>query len=194
MLHQLFAVLLAALCVSACQTPPPPPVKPTFYEDLGRPGASVDQQKAAEMISGYRARFGVAPVRLDPELSRIAADYARQMAEADKMTHSLSDASRIGARLKANGYAFDAAGENIAAGYRTLADAFSGWRDSPAHDRGMKDADMTVVGIGTAYNPNSKYKVFWCLILARPKGETLGAPGVGPSPTLVAPAEAAPVE
>lgn len=182
------AALAAAALLAACAAEPPPPrVQPTFYEDLARQGARVDEAKAVEMISGYRARFGVAGLRLDPELSRIAEDYARQMAAADKMSHSLTAESKIGPRLRAAGYAFDAAGENIAAGYRTLAEAFSGWRDSPAHDRGMKDPDMTVMGIGTAYNPASKYKVFWCLILARPKGETLVVPGVGPAPALVAP-------
>jgi uncharacterized protein YkwD len=104
------------------------------------------------------------------------------------MTHSLSAESKIGPRLKAAGWEFAAAGENIAAGYRTLAEAFSGWRDSPRHDRGMKDPEMTVVGIGIAQNPNSKYKVFWCLILARPKGEPIpaGVPGVGAVPSAVA--------
>jgi uncharacterized protein YkwD len=183
--------LLAALTLTACQTEKQAaaPAKPTFYEDLARPGAAVDQSKAAEMISGYRARFGLGPLAIDPELSRIAAGYAADMAAADKMTHALTKESKIGERLKANGYVFVAAGENIAAGYRTLAEAFSGWRDSRAHDEGMKDPDMTVMGIGTAYNPNSKYKVFWCLILARPLDAGSpgleSTPGVGSIPALV---------
>lgn len=182
------AACLAALMLAACQSEPPaPPAIPSFYADLGRPGAKVDAAKAAEMISGYRLRNGAAPLTLDPELNRIAEDYARQMAAADRMTHSLNAESKIGPRLRAAGYAFDAAGENIAAGYRTLAEAFSGWRDSPAHDRGMKDPEMTVMGIGTAYNPDSKYKVFWCLILARPKAVPSGIPGVAAIPAVVAP-------
>lgn len=186
--------LAASLLVAACQSEKPAaPVKPTFYQDLARPGAAVDQQKAVEMISGYRARSGIPPLRLDPELSRIAAAYAAEMAAADRMTHAVTPESKIGPRLKANGYAFAAAGENIAAGYRTLAEAFSGWRDSPAHDRGMKDPDMTVMGIGTAYNPDSKYKVFWCLILARPKDEAPAmTPGVTAIPALVQPRPAPP--
>jgi uncharacterized protein YkwD len=181
-------VLLAPLFLAGCQTeaPPGPEILPTFYADLALPGSAVDQQKAVEMISGYRARFGIAPLRLDPELSRIAAEYARQMAEADRMSHALTKELRLGDRLKRNGYRFIAAGENIAAGYRTLAEAFSGWRDSPSHDRGMKDAEMTVMGIGTAYNPNSKYKVFWCLILALPRTDVEGVPGVDGLPTVLA--------
>jgi uncharacterized protein YkwD len=186
-------VFALALALAACagEKPAPAPAKPSFYEDLSKPGARVDQAKAVEMLNGYRARFGVGPLRLDPELSRIAEDYARQMAEADKMTHTLSAESKIGPRLKSAGWEFAAAGENIAAGYHTLAEAFSGWRDSPRHDRGMKDPEMTVMGIGIAQNPNSKYKVFWCLILARPKGEPMpaGVPGVTAAPaTVVLPA------
>lgn len=178
--------LAAPLALAACQTEKPSvATKPTFYEDLASPTAQVDQGRALSMINQYRMRSGVGPLALDPELGRIARAYAREMADADRMTHSLTEQSKLGNRLKANGYAFEAAGENIAAGYRTLAEAFSGWRESPAHDRGMKDADMTRMGIGTAYNPSSKYKVFWCLIFSRPPGEQVGAPGVAASPSLV---------
>jgi uncharacterized protein YkwD len=188
MMPSRLVLLAAALVLAGCQTdtPPGPEVLPTFYADLASPGAAVDERKAVEMISGYRARFGIAPLRLDPELSRIATQYARQMADADRMSHALTKELRLGDRLKRNGYQFIAAGENIAAGYRTLAEAFSGWRDSPSHDRGMKDAEMTVMGIGTAYNPNSKYKVFWCLILALPRTDVEGVPGVDGLPTVLA--------
>ena len=32
----------------------------------------------------------------------------------------------------------------------------------------MKDPEMSLMGIATAYNPNSKYKVYWALVLAQP--------------------------
>jgi uncharacterized protein YkwD len=58
--------------------------------------------------------------------------------------------------------------ENIGAGYHTLAEAFSGWRDSPPHRANMLNGNVTKMGIAAAYAPQSKYKVFWSLILARP--------------------------
>lgn len=180
------ALLGAALVLAACADKPAPQAsKPSFYQDLASSYVEVDAQKAVQMINQYRANNGSGPLRLDPELNRIAKAYAQTMAKADRMSHAVTSADQIGSRLKANGYAFDAAGENIAAGYRTLAEAFSGWRESKAHDRGMKDPEMTVMGIGTAYNPNSKYKVFWCLIFAKPKSVALGTPGVGPVPSVV---------
>ena len=181
--------LCAALILAACQSAPPPPPKPTFYQDLASPTARVDEQKALSMLNQYRAQSGIAPLALDPRLNRIAEDYAKKMAAADKMGHDVDGKSLLGTRLKSYGYAFSNAGENVAAGYRTLAEAFSGWRQSPPHDRGMKDRDMTLMGIATAYNPNSKYKVFWCLIFAHPPVGQPGGPlqavsAAGPAVTL----------
>lgn len=58
--------------------------------------------------------------------------------------------------------------ENIGAGYHTLAEAFSGWRDSPGHKANMLLRGATHMGIAAVYVPNTKYKVFWALILAAP--------------------------
>jgi uncharacterized protein YkwD len=177
--------MLLPLAFAGCQSDPgPAQPKPSFYEDLASPTAAVDQQKALVMLNEYRARSGIAPLALDPRLGVIAADYARKMAAADKMGHDVDGKSLLGTRLHDYGYAFSNAGENVAAGYHTLAEAFSGWRQSPPHDRGMKDRDMTLMGIGTAYNPNSKYKVFWCLIFAHPP--IAGAP-LAAATTIVVP-------
>ena len=59
--------------------------------------------------------------------------------------------------------------ENIGAGYHTLAEAFSGWRDSPPHRKNMLMPGATHMGIAAVYSPKSKYKVFWALILAAPE-------------------------
>ena len=50
--------------------------------------------------------------------------------------------------------------------YHTLAEAFSGWRESAPHNRVMLDAKATRIGIATAYAPKSKYKVYWALAVA----------------------------
>ena len=55
--------------------------------------------------------------------------------------------------------------ENVSAGYHTLAEAFSGWRDSPPHNRNMLEPKMRRMGIAAAYAPDTKYKVFWALVM-----------------------------
>lgn len=148
------------------------PGEPTFYRSMASAGAVLDAHAAASMISGYRANNGLPPVTLDPALMQLAETQARSMAQRDKITHNPGGAAFI-ARLKASGYDARVAGENISAGYHSLAEAFSGWRDSPPHRANMllKGADR--MGIAAVYAPGSKYKVFWTLIMAgadQPRG------------------------
>ena len=82
----------------------------------------------------------------------------------DKLDHDAGKASE----RRINGYDAKVAVENISAGYHTLAEAFSGWRDSPPHRANMLQSGVTRMGIAAVYSPRSKYKVFWTLILAAP--------------------------
>jgi uncharacterized protein YkwD len=71
--------------------------------------------------------------------------------------------------MKAGGYIYKVGAENIGAGYHTLAEAFSGWRDSPPHNANMLLKGATQMGMAAVYQPGSKYKVFWALIMAAPE-------------------------
>ena len=160
-----FACALAFL--AACAAGPDPSDDPSFYRSMASANAApLDAKTAASMISGYRANNGLAPVAIDPELMKAAEAQARAMAARDKLDHYVIGELR--GRLQASGYDAKFAAENVGAGYHTLAEAFSGWRDSPPHRQNMLLAGATHMGIAAAYAPNSKYKVFWALILAAP--------------------------
>jgi uncharacterized protein YkwD len=58
---------------------------------------------------------------------------------------------------------------NFSAGYRTFAEAFSGWRESKVHDATMLAPRATRIGLATAQAPNSKYKIFWTMVVVEPK-------------------------
>jgi uncharacterized protein YkwD len=160
------AGLLLAAGLAACAAEVVPPSKPTFYNDLASPDVALDANAAASMISGYRANNSLEAVTLDPELTRLADAQARAMVARDKLDRNAGGA--FAARLKGSGYDPKRAAENVSAGYHTLAEAFSGWRDSPPHRANMLLKGATKMGIAAVYAPNSKYKVFWCLILAAP--------------------------
>jgi uncharacterized protein YkwD len=146
-----------------------PKEQPSFYRDLSIPGNELDAAAAASMISGYRANNHLPPVRLDPALMQMAQAQAELMARRDKLDH---DAGKpFVTRLKSSGYDAKAAAENISAGYHTLAEAFSGWRDSAPHRANMLLNGATRIGIAAVYTPASKYKVYWTLILAEPDKE-----------------------
>jgi uncharacterized protein YkwD len=160
------AFVLCALALAACGTAELPK-SPAFYDNLGRAGVEVDAAAAASMISDYRRRSGLPAVELDPTLQRIAQDQARSMAAVDKLTHDPGGRG-FTQRLRAANYDAARAAENVGAGYRTLAEAFSGWRDSPSHNANMLLPGATKMGIATAYAPGSKYKVFWAFVVAEP--------------------------
>jgi uncharacterized protein YkwD len=162
-----FSLLLLLACVLAACATYEIAKTPAFYDDLARPGAQVSVAAAASMLSDYRRANGLPALTADARLVAMAADQARRMAAVDKLTHDPGGRGFI-QRLKAANYDAARAVENIGAGYHTLAEAFSGWRDSSSHNRNMLLAGATRFGIATAYAPNSKYKVFWALVLAVP--------------------------
>lgn len=158
---------ITALGLGACATDiDPPPAQPSFYRSLAAPGAVLDAATAASMISGYRQNNRLEAVVLDPELTRLAGEQARAMAARDKLDHNVGKDFKT--RLRGSGFDAKVAAENISAGYHTLAEAFSGWRDSPPHRANMLLKGATRMGIAAVYAPNSKYKVFWTMIIAAP--------------------------
>ena len=159
-------LVLALVALAACAGDLAPKSEPSFYRDLAQPGAQLDAAAAASMISGYRANSGLDAVTIDPALTQLAEAQAAAMAKRYRLDHNAG--KPFMARLKASGYDAKAAAENIGAGYHTLAEAFSGWRDSPPHRKNMLLAGASRMGIAAVYAPNSKYKVFWSLILAAP--------------------------
>ena len=150
---------LALFGLAGC-TEPQRQAQPAFYRDLGSASARVDAEQARAMISAYRLNAGLATLKLDPELMQAAEQEAKAMAAADKP----AQAEAVKARLARAGQ--PGAEANLSAGYRRLAEAFSGWRDSPQHDRVMKAPGATRMGIASAYAPGSKYQVYWALIVA----------------------------
>lgn len=144
----------------------PPAGEPSFYQSLAQANAPFDANAARAMISGYRANNGLSSLALDPKLMRIAQDHSNAMAARDRLDHNLGRS--FPDRLKQGGYDASHAAENIGAGYHTIAQAFSGWRDSSSHRANMLLGSATKMGIAAAYAPNSKYKVYWTLIVARP--------------------------
>lgn len=69
------------------------------------------------MISDNRGNNGLGPIIIDADLMPLASEQARATAAGDRMGRAFQE------RM------CKAAVENVGAGYYTLADAFSGWRD-----------------------------------------------------------------
>jgi len=155
----IFITLLLAGCAAEA-----PVETPAMYVNMAEPGAKLDAMAAASMISQYRQNNGLGTVVVDPALMTLAETQSQTMAAKNKLDHDVK--APLNKRLEASGYPTNVSVENVSAGYHTLAEAFSGWRDSPPHRANMLKTGVTKLGIAASYAPNTKYKVFWTLILA----------------------------
>jgi uncharacterized protein YkwD len=155
--------IIALLALGGCAGEAPIE-EPTMYADMASAGARLDSAAAATMISQYRQNNGLGAVVVDPDLMKLAEQQSQVMASRNKLDHDVK--APLAQRLNASGYPATQAVENVSAGYHTLAEAFSGWRDSPPHRANMLKNGVTKLGIAASYAPNTKYKVFWTLIMA----------------------------
>jgi hypothetical protein len=116
----------------------------------------------AEMISRYRREHGLSTVKTDPQLTVVAERQAKAMAASGIMDHSVAGAfsSRISS-VNAN-----RAAENIAAGTKTWADTFRMWQNSPGHNANLLQARADSVGVAVARNEQTRYKIFWAMVIA----------------------------
>ncbi|WP_460449793.1 CAP domain-containing protein [Alsobacter sp. SYSU BS001988] len=152
---------LAALGLAGCTTSesPAPSATPTFYQRLDQ-GGRLDEEAAVSMINAYRAKNGLGPLALDPGL---VAEARRQAATvADNDTSTWGETPNVGVQKASVG----GRSERVSAGYRTLAEAFSGWRDSPPHNRVLLAPSGARLGIAAVDRPGAKYRVYWDIIVS----------------------------
>ena len=106
--------------------------------------------------NAYRAEYGLPPVRLSPSASKVARDYAKYLAETDKVGHR-ADGRSARDRLRAQGIEVCHVWENWhkswldEGGRQTIEEAtekaMNFWKRSPGHARSMR-SNSRELGIG----------------------------------------------
>lgn len=113
-----------------------------------------------QFINLERAEVDLAPVVLNPVLSKVAGDYACRMIEGGFFLHRDPETgSGPGQRAREADYPFHAVGENLAAGQATSAEVMSVWMGSPAHREIILDPRWREVGI--AVRMGGEYAIYW---------------------------------
>ena len=160
------AISLCALRRACSAAPSYKPVRPAeLLQNHGGAGAVLDAKAAASMISGYRHNNGLGAVGLDDHLMRMAEEQARAMASRTGSSTTLRGRSPSASSARAT---MPRLRSRTSGRLSHLAEAFSGWRDSPRTGPICCSSGVTKMGIAAAYSPDTKYKVFWALILAAP--------------------------
>ena len=112
---------------------------------------SVQEQTAQNLLNSDRARYGLAPLTLDPELSRIARIKCEDMRDNRYFAHVSPTYGDVRKMLRTFGYSYAGAGENIAH-HATVEKAEAAFLSSPGHRRNIMSKAYTKVGIGVAFD------------------------------------------
>jgi uncharacterized protein YkwD len=130
----------------------------------GGGGYAADSEERAflDMINDYRRRSDAGPLALQDQLGAAAEHHSQDMASKNYFSHQLANGDSAEKNIENFGYTtWDFIGENIAAGHETASKVMDAWQGSPEHDRNMRNKNFDEIGIGRAYDQNSKYGWYW---------------------------------
>ena len=131
-------------------------------------------QRALELVNGARAQartcgaaaFGAAaPLARSAALDRAAAEHAKELRVAGKLSHLGRDGSRPSDRISLEGYAWSAVAENLAAGVSRVEPLVEGWLASPGHCANIMEPRFTDMGIAYAASGDGAGEIYWVLEL-----------------------------
>lgn len=112
-----------------------------------------------DRINQVRAENGAGPVGACPRLDQVAQDYAQLMADTGHYDHTGPGGESPWDRMRAGGYVWRSAGENIAQGYRDADRVQTAWEESAGHFSNMVNPNVNHVGLGAAQSPSGRW--FW---------------------------------
>lgn len=88
------------------------------------------------------------------------------------LSHTGSDGSSVGDRVRRQGYTYSWVGENIFATTNTSStapqQAFTWWMNSAPHRANLLNTNYTDIGIGYMYYSGSTYGGYFTAVFARP--------------------------
>jgi uncharacterized protein YkwD len=116
-----------------------------------------------QLINQERANHDLPPLSMVGTINTAAYDHSVDMATNDFFSHTGSDGSSVGDRVRRAGYTPVWVGENIAGGVASPAEAVNGWMNSPPHRANILFNCFEHVGCGYYYEPNSTLEHYWTL-------------------------------
>jgi uncharacterized protein YkwD len=153
-----------------------------------------DEALLYTLTNDARAGDGHDRLAVDDALAGLARWRAQDMADRDYFSHSIPGATDVFDALRAMGYCYSTAAENIARNNypddQTTAKAFEGWMNSSGY-RAALMGDDEVTGIG-AYEADNGEHYFVALYVVRCAAPTSGStstprPTTGPTSPTPAP-------
>ncbi|WP_217895551.1 CAP domain-containing protein [Oceanospirillum sanctuarii] len=108
-------------------------------------------------------------VSWNDKLFKAANAHSQDMAKENFFSHTGSDGLAFSDRIKAAGYSYSSAAENIAAGQSTTQAVVNAWLGSDGHCKNIMGSSYTEIGSACVSSESADYKTYWTLLLARPQ-------------------------
>ncbi len=154
-------------------TPLPPTATPRASATPVPPTNGDFEQTIANMINQERTRNGLGTLSVQAELNQAARRHSNDMATNNITSHTGSDGSTAGQRMRDAGYEWVRSGEMIGWGFSDPGRMMQWWMNSPTHRQLILSSAYEDYGISYVFNANSVWKHYWTVDFGR-----RGTPGV----------------
>jgi uncharacterized protein YkwD len=123
--------------------------------------AAPDLNLVIELTNKHRRAAGCANVQWNAALGTAAQRHAGDMAANNYFSHNSRNGAGFAARIRAAGYRYRLAAENVAAGQQSPEEVVDAWMRSPTHRVNILNCRLRHVGIGFSENSRSTYGTYW---------------------------------
>ena len=142
--------------------------------------ASVSSDAAVRRLNEVRSRgtachagttSTTAALVWNETLAAAALAQSSEMARLDRMSHRDSQNRGLAERLRAQGYRFGVAVENLGVGYASLDDVVDAWLESEGHCENVMNAAVREFGVAcvdAAGTGTAEERRYWTLVLGAP--------------------------
>jgi uncharacterized protein YkwD len=117
------------------------------------------EAQVLEQINNVRTQYGLSPVELVEDISKVALKHSLEMACFNRDSHRGRDGMLYNIRLQRDGVLFTTSNEILYAGNGGPKGAISWWMNSPIHRSIILSDQYTQVGIGYVYYDRNPYKL-----------------------------------
>jgi uncharacterized protein YkwD len=124
-----------------------------------------DERDLFELVNAERSKEGLTALRPQPQLCEAARAHAANMAKQTKLEHKLDGKSTYD-RIKATGYKYTLAAENLARGDVTTMEIVQAWMKSKSHRENILESEFKESGIGMARDGMGE--IYYTQIFAAP--------------------------
>ena len=132
-------------------TPKPTPAPTTTPNNGSGYQLSAAEQKMIDLVNQERVKAGVAPLKVDLELSRVARIKSQDMKDNNYFSHTSPTYGSPFEMMKSFGISYRTAGENIAK-HSSVEGAHTGLMNSEGHRKNILNPSFTHIGIGIVDN------------------------------------------